>query len=295
MPNAPLSSRSVRRSRRSFTAIALSLSGLVLAGCGSGTTGKASDDNPYGLIQAGTITSATQTSQPPFAYGDDSGKPVGFIVDVTDQAAKRLKLKVDYKSTSVTGALAGLTAGQFDLASSGLGVTAEREKSVSFTKPLFWSTVTVLTTKTGTSGKISDFDGFTGKKVGVVTGSSQEAQLPTLIPKGDPVRFQTQNTAVSQLLNGSIDAFLVGGPDAKEFMKQYKGLRVAVSAPVDHPTSMAVPKGHTALLKALDEQIAAMVEDGTYAKLYRKYFDTEPEPELIKAWPALAAQFPGAK
>ncbi|MFF0159143.1 substrate-binding periplasmic protein [Streptomyces sp. NPDC005263] len=275
----------------------LVLSGLVLpltacGGSGSADTASAKKTNPYGLIQAGTIRSATQTGQPPFAYAEDSGKPTGFIVDVTDEAARRLGLKVDYKSTSVTGSLAGLTAGQYDLASSGLGVTAERAKSVDFTKPLFWSTVAVLTSS---KSKISTFDGFNGKRVGVVTGSSQEAMLPTRIPKAQPVRFQNQNAAVSQLLNGSIDAFLVGGPDAQEFLKQYSGLRQAVSGPIDHPTSMAVPKDHTAFLKALDKQIAAMVADGTYAKLYRTYFTTRPEAELIAAWPALKSQFPGAK
>lgn len=288
-----ISSRNGLGRRRLLALAALSGFVLPLTGCGgssSADTGKAS--NPYGLIEAGTIRSATQTGQPPFAYAEDSGKPAGFIVDVTDEAAKRLGLKVDYKSTSVTGSLAGLTAGQYDLASSGLGVTEERQKSVDFTKPLFWSTVTVLTTSKST---ISTFDGFNGKRVGVVTGSSQEAQLPTRIPKAQPVRFQAQNAAVSQLLNGSIDAFLVGGPDATEFMKQYKGLRQAVSAPVDHPTSMAVPKRHSAFLKALDKEIGAMVADGTYAKLYRKYFTTRPQPELLAAWPALKSQFPGAK
>jgi polar amino acid transport system substrate-binding protein len=289
-----VTSRNIPGRRRPLLTL-LALSGLVLplASCGSGSgTAKTSDANPYGLIEAGTIRSATQTGQPPFAYAKDSGQPTGFIVDLTDAAAKRLGLKVDYKSTSVTASLAGLTAGQYDLASSGLGVTEERAKSVDFTKPLFWSTVTVLTTS---KSRISTFDGFNGKRVGVVTGSSQEAQLPTRIPKADPVQFQTPNAAVSQLLNGSIDAFMVGGPDATEFAKQYPGLRQAVSAPVDHPTSMAVPKHHSAFLKALDQQFAAMVADGSYAKLYRKYFTTRPEPELLTAWPALKSQFPGAK
>lgn len=101
---------------------------------------------------------------------------------MTDEAAKRLGLKVDYKSTSVTGSLAGLTAGQYDLASSGLGVTEERQKSVDFTKPLFWSTVAVLTTA---KSRISSFDGFNGKRVGVVTGSSHDGF--TLASVGDLV------------------------------------------------------------------------------------------------------------
>src|SRR5437588_4116340 len=128
---------------------------VVLSGCGGAEAGKPSKGNRYGLIEAGTISAATQTGQPPFAYADKSGKPVGFIVDVTDEVAKRLGLRVRYKATSVTSSLAGLTAGQYDLAASGLGVAAERQKSVDFTKPLFWSTTAVLTTKANTTSGLT--------------------------------------------------------------------------------------------------------------------------------------------
>jgi polar amino acid transport system substrate-binding protein len=277
------------RSHLSLPALLLAaLCGLGLAGCGT-DSGQAAD-NPYGLIEPGTITAATQTGQPPFAYGDPSGKPIGFILDVTDEAAKRLGLKVDYKATSVTSSLAGLTTHQYDLAASGLGVTDERQKSVDFTKPLFWSTTAVMTTKAGTA----DLTAFAGKKVGVVTGSAQEPFIPAKMPGALAVSFPAANAAVSQLLNGNLDAFVVGGPDAEHFMTQYAQLRLAASAPVDHPTSMAIPKDHGALLKALDDQIGAMVSDGTYTRLYKKYFTTTPLPQLVAAWPALAGQFPGA-
>jgi polar amino acid transport system substrate-binding protein len=275
-----------RRSAIPFAALAAAA--LTLSACGSG--GDAEHD-PYGLIQAGTITAATEPGQPPFAYADGSGKPIGFIVDVTGEVARRLKLKVDYKSTTVVASLAGLTSGQYDLAASGLGVTPERQKSVDFTKPLFWSTTAVLTKKTST---ISSLTGFGGKKVGVVTGSAQEPFIPAKMPGAGAVRFQTENAAVSQLLSGNIDAFVVGGPDATQFMKQYAALRLAVSAPVDHPTSMAVRKNHAAFLTAVDQQLAAMVTDGTYARLYKRYFTTPPLPQLVTAWPALSSQFHGA-
>jgi polar amino acid transport system substrate-binding protein len=268
------------------TALAATACALLLAGCGSGSP----SDDPYGLLDPGTIRAATQTSQPPFAYGDPSGKPVGFVIDITDEAAKRLGLKVDYKATSVTSSLAGLTSHQYDLAASGLGVTEEREKNVAFTKPLFWSTTAVLTTTKSTASKLTD---FAGRKAGVVTGSAQEPFVPAKMPGAAPIGFPNANAAVSQLLNGSIDTFVVGGPDAEHFLKQYPSLRLATSAPVDHPTSMALPKDHGALLTALDKQIGAMIADGTYAKLYRKYFTTTPLPQLVAAWPELGAQFQG--
>lgn len=266
----------------------LAVAALTLSACGSGGSG---GNNPYGLIHAGTIEAGTQTTHPPFAYAEGSGKPVGFIIDVTDEVARRLGLRVDYRTTTVTGTLSGLASGQFDLAADGLGVTPDRQKSVAFTKPLFWSTTAVLTRKTQ---PISALTGFGGKKVGVVTGSAQEPFIPAKMPGARAVRFPTDNAAVSQLLNGNIDAFAVGGPGATEFTKRYPSLRVAASAPVDHPTSMAVRRNHAAFLAAVDRQVAAMVTDGTYARLYRRYFDTPPTPQLVSAWPALAGQFRGA-
>lgn len=267
-------------------AVAAFAGALLLAGCGS----TSSADDPYGLLEPGTLRAATDSSQPPFAYGDPNGKPIGFIVDLTDEAAKRLGLKVDYKSTTVTASLAGLTSHQYDLAASGLGVTEARQKSVAFTKPLFWSTTAVLTGAKNPAAKLTDFG---GRKVGVVTGSAQEPFVPAKMPGAAPIGFPNANAAVSQLLNGSIDAFVVGGPDAEHFLKQYPALRQAAAAPVDHPTSMAVPKDRGALLAALDQQLGAMVADGTYARLYRKYFTTTPLPQLVAAWPALGAQFAG--
>jgi polar amino acid transport system substrate-binding protein len=169
-------------------------------------------------------------------------------------------------------------------------VTADRQKTVSFTKPLFWSTTAVLTTAATTATQLTAFG---GRRVGVVTGSAQEPFVPAKMPGAKSVAFPDANAAISQLLNGSIDAFVVGGPDAEHFLKQYSALRLAASAPVDHPTSMAVAKDHGALLTAIDEQIGAMVADGTYARLYRKYFTTAPLPQLVSAWPALSQQFSG--
>ncbi|MEY9841048.1 substrate-binding periplasmic protein [Streptacidiphilus sp. EB103A] len=286
----PSSRRVSRRSVLAFGSLTFSV--LLLTACGGTDSGKSgAAGNPYGLIEPGTIKAATETGQPPFAYADASGRPVGFIIDVTDEAAKRLGLKVDYSSTTVTSSLAGLTANQYDLAASGLGVTAQRQKSVAFTKPLFWSTFAVLTTKDSTFSTFSD---FSGRTVGVVTGSSQVPVVPARMPGAHSVAFPTANTAVSQLLNGNLDGFAVGGPDAEQFMAEHASLRLAASAPVDHPTAMAVPKNHQAFLDALDGQIAAMVQDGSYARLYRKYFHTAPQPQLLAVWPALARQFKDA-
>ena len=271
----------MRHALRTLVAGAALALAVPLAACGSGDDNA---DNRLHLATPGEIHAAVSTDQPPFASADKNGTPRGYIVDVTDEVAKRLHVKVSYKASTVPGALSGLTSGQYDLAASGLGVTPEREKSVAFTKALYWSTTAVLTRKPATASTLTD---FRGKKVGVVTGAVQEEFVDDKMPGAQKTKFQNQNAAVSQLLSGNLDAFVVGGPDAEAYLKQYAKLTVAVQAPVDHPTSMALPKDNTALAKAVNTQLAAMVADGTLLQLYRKWFTEPPRPELVKVWPKL--------
>ena len=154
----------------SATAALIAAGALTLSGCGGSSHHSAADD-PYGLQDPGTITAAVSTDQPPFASATKEGKPVGFIVDLTNEVAGRLHLKVTYKATTVPAALQGLSSGQYDLAASGLGVTAEREKTVAFTKGLYWSTTDVLVMKDNNAATLTDFK---GKHVGAVTGAVQE-------------------------------------------------------------------------------------------------------------------------
>ena len=273
-----------RTTRAVRAAAAALLVAATLTACGSGSA--PAMDNPYGLVQPSTITAAVSTDQPPFASAGTGGQPQGFIVDLTDALAKRLGLKVVYKATTVTAALQGLTAGQYDLAASGLGVTADRQRQVSFTDDLFWST-TALLTKVGAPTRLS---GYVGKHVGVVTGAVQQEFIKDQMSGAVETDFAGETAAVTQLLSGDLDAFVVGGPDAERYVKQYPGLAISYSAPVDHPTAMAVPKPDTALLKAIDTQLAAMVADGTFLKIYRTWFTEPPQPQLLAVWPALATQ-----
>jgi polar amino acid transport system substrate-binding protein len=265
-----------------FAAVAI-VATLALSACSSGSDG-AGKSNPYDLITPGTIQAAESGDQPPFAMVGKDGEPTGFVVDLTDEVAKRLDLKVAYRTSAVPAAIQGLTSGQYDMAANGLGVTAERMKAIDFAKGIYWSTTAVLTKSDST---ISTLDGFAGKRVGAVTGAAQEVFVTTKMKGAIPTKFEGQNAGISQLNSGSIDAFVVGGPDAKEYLKKFSDLKVAVSAPVDHATTVGFKKGNAALVKAWDEQVAAMVADGTFTKIYDKYFTEAPLPQLLEIWPEL--------
>lgn len=265
---------------------------LMLAGCSAAGSAPATSDNasnsaentnPYNLLHPGEILAATSGDQPPFATVDEKGNPTGFIMDINAEVAKRLGLTITYKLSTTTAGIQGLTSKQYDMVANGLGVTDERLKSIDFAKGLYWSDTAVLTKK---DSLLSGLDGFSGKKVGVVTGSVQVGYL-TKMPGAVETDFEGQDAAVSSLNSGSIDAFLVGGPDAEEYLKKFSDLKVAASAPVDHATTVAFQKGNTALADAYNEQVANMIDDGTFQKIYKTYFSEAPQPQLVDIWPAL--------
>lgn len=255
-----------------------------LVACGG--TDTASADNPYQLIIPGTITAATQADQPPFAVAaEDGGKPEGFAIDLADEAAKRLGLTIEYKVTNLNGILAGLSADQYDLGVAGMVTTDERKKNVDFVQPIYWGYVAVLTNTSATEDALTDFG---GRKVGVVSGSAQEKFAKTEMPGATLAQFHDQPSAIAQLLSGGIDAFVVGGSAAEEYLEREKSLKIAVTADNVQGTSLPVKKGNTALVGALDIKIDEMIADGTFVKLYRKWFAHPLSPKIVEFRPSLA-------
>jgi len=269
--------------------VAVGAIALLAAGCGSSGSGSDSDakgsaaTNPYNLITPGTLLTSTSGSQPPFTVVKGGGEPTGFTIDLNNEVAKRLGLKVDYKLTTSAAGIQGLTSNQYDIVGDGLGVTDERKKSIAFAKGEYWSTTAALAKKTA---GINSMDALAGKKVAVITGSVQVGYLKK-IQGAVATSFETSTAAVSALNSGSVDAFLVGGPDAEAYLKQFPDLTIAASQPVDHETTVAFQKTNTALVNAYDKQLQAMVDDGTFKTIYQKYFSQAPEPQLLKIWPGL--------
>jgi polar amino acid transport system substrate-binding protein len=268
---------------------------LALAGCGGTDSPAAGSPCPAGnslqLIEPCVITAGTQSEQPPFAFADTGGTPKGFSIDLAEEAARRLGLRVDYKITNLQGILTGLTADKYDMGVAGVGATDERRKSVDFVKPYFWSFTAVVTRTDATADALT---GFGGKRVGVVSGSVQETFANTKIPGAVVVKFKDQPSAVGQLLSGGVDAFVVGGPDAQQYLAREKTLKIAARADSTQGTSFPVRKGKTALVNALDQQIDDMIADGTYQRLYGKWFTEPVSPRLQEFRPGLAAAAPSA-
>jgi polar amino acid transport system substrate-binding protein len=246
--------------------------------------------SPYRLISRDAITAATQLEQPPFAMADDAGNPTGFAVELMNEAARRLGVRVEYKLTNLQGILTGLTAGVYDIGVAGIGATEERRREVDFTIPFYWGFTAVVTTTASTASALWE---FSGRRVGVVSGSVQERFVAERMPASEMVEFRDQTALIGRLLSGGVDAVVLGGADALEYVER-QPVRIAYEQDSLQGSAFALPKnGDPQLLADIDAQIDAMIEDGTYLTLYRKYFTHPVAAGLLTVRPNLAAKVEG--
>ncbi len=273
-------------------AVAGALAGLLaLSACGSsstttpsaasgGSTGASSAAaaaTDLGTLTPGQIRVASVGDSKPYTFTDASGNFTGFDVELFKNVAHRAGIdNVVFTGQDFSGLLAAVANSQFDVGVAAIGITAARKKTVDFSNGYLAGYLTVLTTK---SSGITNVAGLDGKRLGVVQGTLQETYAVKNFPKAQLVRFPDNNSAVSGLTSGTIDAHFLDYEAAKAYIAKNSDFVSAAEIPsFDAPAGFAVRKGNTKLLDALNKGLAAAMEDGTWKTLYQKWFPGSPMP-----------------
>lgn len=250
---------------------------LALSACGGTSSSATATNNPYGLIQSGTIRVASLGDAKPYTFTDAQGNFTGFDVELFKDVAHRAGVdNVVFTGQDFSGLLSAVANGQFDVGVAAIGITDKRKETVDFSNGYLAGYLTVITTK---NSGIKNADGLGGKRLGVVQGTLQEAYAVKNFPTANIVRFPDNNTAISAVNSGTVDAHFLDYENAKTYEEQF-GLVSAADIPsFDAPAGFAVAKGKTAFTDALNKGLKAAMEDGTWKKLYQKWFPGSPMPE----------------
>src|SRR3712207_4115195 len=166
---------------------------LALSGCaGSTPAAPSSADNPYDLIQPGTVRVASLGGAKPYNFTDAQGTFTGFDVELFKDVAKRAGVdNVVFTGQDFSPILPAVANGQFDAGVAAIGITDKRKETVDFSNGYLAGYLTVLTTK---DSGIKDANGLNGKRLGVVQGTLQEAYAVKNFPSANLVRFPDKNS-----------------------------------------------------------------------------------------------------
>lgn len=268
--------------RFSFLALAI-LFILILAACGSKETGGSSEkaeetggiESGDGLKEPGVLRVGFEGTYRPFNFMGDNNKDYeGFDVDISNELAKRMDVETEFVATSWDSLIGGLKSDKFDVIIAQMTVTEERKESVDFTDP-YVVTGSVLITREDTDD-ITKLEDIKGKKVGAGAGTTF-AEVAESVDGANVTLYKTVNEYLQDLINGRLDV-IINDQLLMSYNIKEESLPVKVASEIlnEDEIAMAVKKGNTELVEKLNEELAAMIEDGTYEEIYRKWFDSDP-------------------
>jgi polar amino acid transport system substrate-binding protein len=253
------------------------MAACIGAGLASGAA--AADDNPYGLIDAKVISVGTMGDAKPYAFTQADGTFTGFDIELFRNVASRLGFKPDqviFTGQEFSALMPSVANERFDVAVAAIGTTEARKKTVDFSDGYLAGYLSVLTADKA----ITSADGLKGKRLGVVQGTLQEIYAAKNFVGTDLVKFPDNNSAVSALNNGTVDAHFLDYEAAKDYGVRYPNLKIAVNIPsFDAPAGFVVRKGNDKFREALNTALHAAMQDGTWKTLYEKWFPGSPMPD----------------
>jgi polar amino acid transport system substrate-binding protein len=271
---------------------------LLLAACGGttttgGTTPTANQSPtvapPTDLITPGTLTVGSDTTYPPFESIDTAtGKAIGFDVDLITAIAQRMGLQAKVVTTKFDTIVDDLAARRFDVVISALSVTPERQKKVDFVPYL--NVGESLLVQAGNPLNLKSTADLCGKNVGVQNGTTEQADLKTAsdacVKAGKPAisvtTLQDQTAVIQLLANHRVVATYQDSPLTDYYNKLNPGqFSVGGSVVNAGPEGIAVRKGDTSMLNAVQTAFNQLKASGTYHSLIVKWGFTSEEISLI--------------
>jgi len=200
-----------------------------------------------------------------------SGKIVGFDVDLGDAIAKKLGLTGEFQESKFDAILPALGS-RYEIGMSSFTDNPEREKVVDF--------VTYFSAGTQWASKDPNFDpdNACGKKVAVQTGTVQDTDdLPARQKKcaGNQIqvqRYDAQDEATNAVVLGKADAVLADSPVMAGAVKKVGGgLQLVGDVYDSEPYGSAIPKTAGTTKDAVLGAVKALIADGTYKAILDKW------------------------
>ncbi|WP_127472922.1 amino acid ABC transporter substrate-binding protein [Microbacterium sulfonylureivorans] len=263
-------------SRRRITALVLAATAaLTLSACSSASpepSASAGGDD-YGLTTEGTLTVATEGTYRPFTFHDETGRLVGFDVEIAEAVADKLGLEIAFEETQWDAIFAGLDAGRFDVIANQVSINPEREEKYLFSEPYTVSPGVIVVLEDDDS--ISSFDDLAGKTTAQSLTSNWYELAQASGATVEAVEGWAQ--AVALLQQGRVDATINDNLTFLDYETSEGPTGLKIAAETDDPAynAFALTKDKDALVEAIDGALAELREEGVLAEISEKYFGAD--------------------
>ena len=256
---------------------------FALTGCGD--SGKTGDNNKNTggeqqgkllkkIKERGKLIVGTSSGYPPYVFVDATAgdkKVIGLDVELAQQVANKLGVKLEVQDMSFSALLSSVTADKVDIAVGGVAPTPEREKAMAFSK-IYLPTEQKLLVRKEDAGKYKSLSDLKGTVLGAEKSTTQEATAQK-VEGAKAVGLTNVPDAVLELKHGKLNGIVMEGVVAKQYLIFNDDLALAEFSFPDAKkvSAIALQKGNDDLVKILNEVIDENTQNGNFEKWVDQY------------------------
>ncbi|WP_239618057.1 ABC transporter permease subunit [Cohnella mopanensis] len=263
----------MKRNRIRIVHVSLIIFAFLLLSLGSATPG-----TPANMAYAASeptvkkLVMGTSPDYPPYESVDakSNGDIVGMDVDIAKAIASELGYQLEISGMDFNGLIAALQTNRVDFVMSGMSVTEERKKSVTFSDSYYTARNTIISQKKKAYDTVEQ---LAGKLVGTQLGSIQDQYAATI--EGAKLKKLNKIADLIQELNsGRIDAAIVEDAVAVEMIRANPDLTMSFvpATEEDNGYAIAFPK-QTKLVDDFNRALNQMKENGELQNIIDKWFE----------------------
>lgn len=230
--------------------------------------------NVADVKKKGVLVLGTDPQFAPFEFKGADGQIQGFDIDIAREVARDLGVKLQIQSVGFGALMPGaVTSRRVDMAMSGITITADRAKIVSFSNPYFRS-AQVFITRAGNPKKVAwPATTMKGRTVGVQANTTgQYVADDTLKKIGATIRvYDDFASGLADVRAGRIDALVGDAPTVDDLNRRLPGQFAQAGKPLaEEDYGMAFFRGSD-LVAAANRTLARLRSSGEYQKLLNKW------------------------
>ncbi|PJI09553.1 MULTISPECIES: basic amino acid ABC transporter substrate-binding protein [Clostridium] len=251
---------------------------LMFSACGKSKEKSTADNSKE------TLKVLTYANWNPFEYLN-KGKIVGFDIDIIKAIAEKEGYNYEIKNVSWNEMFTQLKNNGADLGISGITITDARKQTYDFSDPYFVSRQSIVV-KDGSQIK-SGTDLTLGKQIAVQSGSTGQDAVEKILGQNNSKIKKVQNgLTYMELMHGDADAVVGDDTSNKEFLfnNPKSGLKVIEDKKAFSPEYFGImyPK-KSKLRTEFNKALGKLYDDGTFTKIYKKWFKVAPDIKELKA------------
>jgi polar amino acid transport system substrate-binding protein len=255
--------------------------GMSLVACAGTTQNKSSETKATkSTLDKDELVIGLDDTFVPMGFKDESGKVVGFDVDLAEAVAKKLNKKIKFQAIDWSMKETELNNGNIDLIWNGYSITDERKGKVEFSKAYLNNTQVIVTLA---GSNIKSKADLAGKKVGAQTGSTAvdaveaDGNVLKSFDGGKLITFDDNNSALMDLEAKRLDAIVVDEILARYYMKargqeKYKILDENFGK---EQYGVGIKKGDTKFVEAFNKALDEVIADKTAGEISKKWFQED--------------------